>query len=45
MLLFFSFLIKSDMMWAPPVADMQPIPCQLQFSDLVGPTDRLSKAV
>jgi hypothetical protein len=41
MLLFLSFLVKSDMMRAPPVADMQPT----SVSDFMGPMDRLSMAV
>ena len=37
MLLFFSFLVRSDMVWVPPAADMQPISCQPQSLTSWGP--------
>jgi hypothetical protein len=41
MLLFFSFLVKSDITWAPPVADMK----SASVSDFMGPTDELFSAI
>jgi hypothetical protein len=41
MLLFPSFLVKPDMMWAPPVTDMQ----STSVSDFMGSTDELSSAI
>jgi hypothetical protein len=41
MLLFLSFLVKLDMAWAPPAADMQ----SASVSDFLGPTDELFSAI